>query len=245
MRLLHEIYSTFGLTYRLELSTRPEANTIGSDEEWEMATAGLKGALDQMGREYRINEGDGAFYGPKIDFHIRDAINRSWQCGTIQLDMALPERFDLEYTAQDGSRKRPVMIHRAIFGSIERFLGILIEHYAGKFPLWLSPLQIRILTVADRHEPYAQQLAEKFKQKGFQCEVDSAQESVSKKVRNAQLAQVNYILTVGDQEVEHQTANLRTRDNVVHGEIQIADFLGRIEEERKQRMLTSPYGSQV
>jgi threonyl-tRNA synthetase len=241
--LAHEIYSTFGLTYRLELSTRPEANTIGSDEEWEVATAGLKGALDQMQREYRINEGDGAFYGPKIDFHIRDAINRSWQCGTIQLDMALPERFDLEYTAPDGTRKRPVMIHRAIFGSIERFLGILIEHYAGKFPLWLSPLQIRLLTVADRHEPYAQQLAEKFKQLGFHVEVDAAQESVSKKVRNAQLAQANYILTIGDQEVEHQTANLRTRDNVVHGEIQLDNFIQIIEKERRERALTSPYAS--
>lgn len=243
--LADEIYSTFGLSYRLELSTRPESNTIGSDEEWEIATAGLKGALDQMKREYRINEGDGAFYGPKIDFHIKDALNRSWQCGTIQLDMALPERFELEYTAQDGSRKRPVMIHRALFGSIERFMGILIEHYAGKFPLWLSPLQIRLLTVADRHEPYAQQLAQKFKNVGFHVEVDSAQESVSKKVRNAQLAQANYILTIGDQEVEHQTANLRTRDNVVHGEIQIEDFLRNIEEERKQRALTSPYASQL
>ena len=242
--LADEIYSIFGLSYRLELSTRPSANTIGSDEEWEVATTGLKGALDQMGREYRINEGDGAFYGPKIDFHIRDALNRSWQCGTIQLDMALPERFDLEYTASDGTRKRPVMIHRALFGSVERFMGILIEHYAGKFPLWLSPLQIRILTVADRHEPYVQQIAQKFRQAGFHVEVDSTQESVSKKVRNAQLAQANYILTVGDQEVEHQTANLRTRDNVVHGEIQIEDFLKIIEEERRQRALTSPYASQ-
>lgn len=242
--LADEIYSTFGLSYRLELSTRPEANTIGSDEEWEIATAGLKGALDQMEREYRINEGDGAFYGPKIDFHIKDALNRSWQCGTIQLDMALPERFELEYTSQDGSRKRPVMIHRALFGSIERFMGILIEHYAGKFPLWLSPLQVRILTVADRHEPYAQQLAQKFKNVGFHVEVDSTQESVSKKVRNAQLAQANYILTIGDQEIEHQTANLRTRDNVVHGEIQIEDFLRKIEEERRQRALSSPYASQ-
>lgn len=243
--LFDQIYSLFGLSYRLELSTRPEANTIGSDEEWEVATAGLKGALDQMGREYRINEGDGAFYGPKIDFHIKDALNRSWQCGTIQLDMALPERFELEYTAQDGTRKRPVMIHRAIFGSIERFLGILIEHFAGKFPLWLSPVQVRILTVADRHEPYAQELAKEFKKRGFHVEVDSTQESVSKKIRNAQLAQVNYIFTTGDQEVEHQTANLRTRDNVVHGEVQIAEFIKIIENERKQRALTSPYASQT
>lgn len=243
--LFDQIYSLFGLSYRLELSTRPEANTIGSDEEWEVATAGLKGALDQMGREYRINEGDGAFYGPKIDFHIKDALNRSWQCGTIQLDMALPERFELEYTAQDGTRKRPVMIHRAIFGSIERFLGILIEHFAGKFPLWLSPVQIRILTVADRHEPYAQELAKAFKKEGFHVEVDSAQESVSKKIRKAQLDQVNYIFTTGDQEVEHLTANLRTRDNVVHGEININEFINIIKDERKQCALTSPYASQT
>lgn len=241
LSLAEEIYSTFGLSYRLELSTKPSANTIGSDEEWEIATAGLKGALDEMGKEYRINEGDGAFYGPKIDFHIRDAINRSWQCGTIQLDMALPEKFDLEYTASDGSKKRPVMIHRALFGSIERFLGILIEHYVGKFPLWLSPLQIRLLTVADRHESFAGQLAKRFKEAGFHAEVDSSGESVSKKVRNAQLAQANYILTIGDQEVEHQTINLRTRDNVVHGEIQVDAFLEAIEGERKSRAQTSPF----
>lgn len=245
LALAHEIYSTFGLTYRLELSTRPSTNTIGTDEEWEIATAGLQGALDHTGYTYRINEGDGAFYGPKIDFHIRDAINRNWQCGTIQLDMALPERFHLEYTAQDGSHQRPIMIHRAIFGSIERFLGILIEHFAGKFPLWLSPLQIRILTVADRHVPYAEQLAQHFRDHHFHVEVDNSHESVSKKVRNAQLAQANYILTIGDQEVEHQTANLRTRDNVVHGEIQIENFLKKLEEERKDRALTSPYASQT
>ena len=139
----------------LELSTKPEKNTIGTDEEWEIATAGLKGALDQIGTHYSINEGDGAFYGPKIDFHIRDAINRSWQCGTIQLDMALPEKFELEYTAQDGLDKRPCHDPPRFFGSIERFMGILIEHFVGKFPLWLSPLQVRILTVADRHEPFA------------------------------------------------------------------------------------------
>jgi threonyl-tRNA synthetase len=243
LALADEIYSTFGLSYRLELSTRPEKNTIGTDQEWEIATAGLKGALDEMGKEYRINEGDGAFYGPKIDFHIRDAINRSWQCGTIQLDMALPEKFELEYTSTDGSRQRPVMIHRAIFGSIERFFGILIEHYVGKFPLWLSPSQIRLITVADRHEPYAKELAQRFKNAGFHVDVDSTQESVSKKVRNAQLSQYNYILTIGDQEVEHKTANLRTRDNVVHGEIQIDDFMQKLEKERQQRQSTSPYAS--
>lgn len=244
LALADEIYTTFGLTYRLELSTKPDKNTIGTDEEWEIATKGLKGALDQTGRQYRINEGDGAFYGPKIDFHIKDAINRSWQCGTIQLDMALPEKFELEYTAQDGTRQRPVMIHRALFGSIERFMGILIEHYVGKFPLWLSPQQVRIIIVADRHLPYAEEVYRQLKQAKFHVDIDDSHESVSKKVRNAQLSQVNYILTIGDQEMEHHTINLRTRDNVVHGEVQLADFLRKIEEERQQRALTSPYSSQ-
>lgn len=242
LNLAHELYSTFGLTYHLELSTKPEKDTIGTDEEWELATKGLKGALDKSGYQYRINEGDGAFYGPKIDFHIRDAINRTWQCGTIQLDMALPERFELEYTAQDGSRKRPVMLHRAIFGSIERFFGILIEHFAGKFPLWLSPLQIRIITVADRHLEYAQELVQKFRNEEFHCEVDSSHESVSKKIRNAQLTQINYILTVGDNEFEHRTVNLRTRDNVVHGEVQVEEFIKTIKNEKFERKLESSFG---
>lgn len=236
-----KVYSAFGLTYRLELSTKPDKNTIGTDEEWEQATTGLRGALDKWGHDYRIMEGEGAFYGPKIDFHILDAIKRTWQCGTIQLDMSLPEKFELEYTAQDGSRKRPVMIHRAIFGSIERFFGILIEHFSGKFPLWLSPLQLRILTVADRHEDYAKKLAQQIKKAGFHCDVDSTGESVSKKVRNAQLTQINYILTVGDKEVENNTINLRTRDNVVHGEMEVEPFLQTIKEEKETRSLVSPY----
>lgn len=244
LNLADEIYSSFGLSYHLELSTRPEKNTIGTDEEWEVATVGLKGALDQTGREYRINEGDGAFYGPKIDFHIRDAINRTWQCGTIQLDMALPDKFGLEYTAEDGTRKRPVMIHRAIFGSIERFLGILIEHFSGRFPLWLSPLQVRLINVADRHIPYAQEVLIKLKAAGLHADLDDASESVSKKVRNAQLAQANYILTIGDKETESQTANLRTRDNVVHGEVEVEAFIQKIDQERKSRSLASPYFSQ-
>lgn len=243
LNLAEEIYSAFGLTYRLELSTKPEKNTIGSDEEWAIATEGLKGALDRTGKEYRINEGDGAFYGPKIDFHIKDAINRTWQCGTIQLDMALPEKFELEYTADDGTRKRPVMIHRAIFGSVERFLGILIEHYSGKFPLWLSPHQVRIINVADRHAPYAKEVAANLKGKGFHVDVDDTSESVSKKVRNAQLAQINYILTVGDKEMENKTINVRTRDNVVHGEVSLDDFINKIEQERKDRSETSPFSS--
>lgn len=241
--LIEEIYGTFGLPYRLELSTRPE-KSIGSDEEWELATRGLKEALDEWGQPYRINEGDGAFYGPKIDIHIRDALNRSWQCGTVQLDMSLPEKFQLEYMDSDGQHKRPVMLHRALFGSIERFLGILIEHFVGKFPLWISPLPVRIITVADRHREYAHQLAARIQKAGFICDVDDSNESVNKKIRTAQLMQINYMLTVGDKEVENGTAALRTRDNVVHGEIQIDDFLRSLAIEQADRSLTSPY-SQV
>lgn len=241
LQLFDKFYSAFGLSYHMELSTRPDKNTIGSDEEWETATKGLKGALDKWGHDYLINEGDGAFYGPKIDFHIRDAINRTWQCGTIQLDMALPQRFELEYTGADGERHRPVMVHRAIFGSIERFLGILVEHYAGKFPMWLSPLQVRVLTVADRHEPYAHEVIQTLKNKRFKVDLDDSNESVSKKVRNAQLSQINYILTIGDKEVEHRTISLRTRDNVVHGEVDLEAFIIEIGQEKETRSQHSPF----
>ena len=244
LRLADQIYMAFGLPYRLELSTRPEkSKTIGSDEEWENATNGLKGALDDWGHSYRINEGDGAFYGPKIDIHIRDALGRNWQCGTVQLDMALPEKFDLYFVDSDGAHKRPVMLHRALFGSIERFFGILVEHFSGKFPLWLSPYQIRILPVADRHIPYARELAQRFIEKGFVCDVDEMSESVGKKVRNAQLLKTNYMLTVGDREIENKNAALRTRDNVVHGEVDISDFLARVMIERDTRALMSPYST--
>ena len=244
LKLADMIYMTFGLPYKLELSTRPEkSKTIGSDEEWENATNGLKGALDDWGHPYRINEGDGAFYGPKIDIHIRDAIGRHWQCGTVQLDMSLPQKFELEYVDNDGSHKRPVMLHRALFGSIERFFGILVEHFSGKFPFWLSPYQVRILTVADRHIPYAQELAKKIRAKGYVCDIDDTSESVGKKVRTAQLLKTNYMLTIGDKEVENKTAALRTRDNVVHGEIDISDFLAKVEKECDTRALMSPYST--
>jgi len=241
LELADLIYSTFGLEYRLELSTRPASGTIGSDEEWEVATKGLKDALDASGRKYRVNEGDGAFYGPKIDFHIKDALGRTWQCGTVQLDMALPERFDLDYTTSEGTKKRPVMIHRALFGSIERFFGILIEHFAGKFPFWISPRQIRLLTVADRHSDYAKALKQRFFKEGFAVELDDSSESVGKKVRSAQLDQVNYILTIGDKEVENKTVALRTRDNVVHGELDVNSFIETLKNERETRMMNSPY----
>nr|NGX54434.1 Threonine--tRNA ligase 2 [Chlamydiota bacterium] len=232
IKLVEEIYSTFGLTFELELSTRPEKETIGSDEEWEYTTAALKNALDRTGESYQINEGEGAFYGPKIDVHIRDALGRKWQCSTIQLDMSLPERFNLTYVAKDGTRQRPIMIHRVIYGSIERFLGILIEHFAGKFPLWLSPRQIRLIPIADRHVDYAHAVAKKLQAHHFRCEIDDSHESVSKKIRAAQLMQVNYMLTLGDRELESQTLSVRTRNNKVSGEIKLDNFIQDIEKER-------------
>lgn len=242
IKLADTLYSTFGLTYFFELSTRPEkSKTIGSDEEWELATSSLKQALDESGRVYNINEGDGAFYGPKIDVHIKDALGRTWQCGTIQLDMSLPEKFDLAYMDATGVEKRPVMIHRALFGSIERFFGIIIEHFAGKFPVWISPLPVRLIPVADRHVEYAKTVRDMVKKAGFICDIDSSGESVSKKVRNAQLQQINYMLTVGDKEMENATINLRTRDNVVHGELKVEKFVENISVERQEKALVSPF----
>ena len=240
LHLVKEIYETFGLHYTFELSTRPE-KSMGSDEDWKMTTAGLQEALDEWGSDYKINEGDGAFYGPKIDLHVHDAIGRRWQCGTIQLDMSLPEKFKLEYKDSDGEYKRPIMIHRAIFGSIERFLGILIEHFAGKFPFWMSPLPIRVIPVAEAHADYARDVVRQIRDAGFLCDCDESPESLGKRVRNAQLLKINYMLTVGDKEVQNKSIALRTRDNVVHGEINLEDFLKKCTIEYKERKLTSPY----
>jgi threonyl-tRNA synthetase len=240
LSLVKETYGTFGLSYRFELSTRPE-KSMGTDEDWEIATRGLKEALDESGAAYRINEGDGAFYGPKIDIHIQDALGRSWQCGTIQLDMTLPEKFNLEYMDSDGTAKRPVMFHIAVFGSVERFFGILIEHFVGKFPLWISPRQVRIITIADRHKEYALQVQTEIKNAGFLCEVDDTSESVAKKIRNAQLSQVNYMVTVGDQEVTNNKISLRTRNNVVLGEMALSEFLKTMAQERDEKALSSPF----
>lgn len=240
LSILDEIYTTFGLKYELALSTKPESNTIGSDEYWEISTESLRNALDKRGVPYTINEGDGAFYGPKIDIRLLDALGRAWQCGTIQLDMALPERFDLEYTTQDGTKARPVMAHRALLGSIERFLGSLIEFYAGKFPFWLSPRQVALLPVADRHLEYAQALKKELVSCGFETEIYDSHESVSKKVREAQLLQFNYILTVGDQEVDGNTVSVRTRDNVVHGQMEKNALINLLIEEEKTKALCSP-----
>jgi threonyl-tRNA synthetase len=245
LNLVEEIYSTFGLSYHLELSTRPEKDTIGGDEQWEHATHALQRALERSGKHFQLRPGEGAFYGPKIDLHIRDALGRTWQCGTIQLDMALPERFDLEYIDNCGNRPRPIMIHRALYGSIERFLGILIEHFAGKFPLWLSPRQVRLIPVADRHLSYAQEIQNRLQDAQFHCEIDSSHESVSKKIRLAQIEQANYMLTIGDNEVAHHTIALRSRDNVVHGEMGFEEFLEKIIKERKEYSLNSPWGSET
>jgi len=238
--LADKIYETFGLPYRLELSTRPE-KSIGTDQDWKIATEGLKHALDDWGHSYRINEGDGAFYGPKIDIHIRDVLGRFWQCGTIQLDFSLPEKFSLEYVENDGTHKRPVMLHRALFGSIERFFGILIEHFYGRFPLWLSPYQIRILCVADRHRDAAELFAKPLRKAGFIVDIDDSNESVGKKVRVAQLLKTNYMLTIGDKEAETNRAALRTRDGVLHGEVDSIDFLDKVVKERDTLALMSPY----
>ena len=234
IKLIDRMYSTFGLTYHMELSTRPE-KSIGSDEQWEAETEGLRSALEDTGREYVINEGDGAFYGPKIDFHIKDCLGRTWQCGTIQLDMSLPERFELTYEGKDNQKHRPVMIHRVIFGSIERFLGILIEHYAGKFPLWMNPLQVRVLTVADRLNDYAEEVVSKLRSEGIRSEVDSRSESVSKKVREAQLEKINYILVVGEKELENNKVNVRTRDNEVLGEKDLSGFVEDLKQEISEK----------
>lgn len=240
LHLVDEIYSTFGLTYELALSTRPESHTIGSDEEWQSCTTALENALKTFGKPFKIQPGDGAFYGPKIDLSIHDALGRSWQCGTLQLDRALPERFDLQFTNSEGKEERPILLHRAIMGSLERFMGSLIEFYAGKFPLWLSPSQIKILSVADRHAPYAHEIAKMLSDRGFEVEVDGSSESVSKKVRTAQLEQFNYILTVGDKEVESSTVNVRTRDNEVHGEMQLEPFTAILSREIREKRLLSP-----
>ena len=237
LNLVEKIYGTFGLVHRFELSTRPE-QSIGTDEDWELTTRGLQEALDESGFEYRINEGDGAFYGPKIDIHIRDALGRSWQCGTVQLDMSLPEKFALEYVDKDGGHKRPIMIHRAIFGSVERFFGILIEHFAGKFPLWISPLPIRLIPVADRHIPYAQEIAASIRKADFICDIDESHESVSKKIREAQLQQINYMITIGDREEEQKTLSIRRRDQTLINDVKLSAFLEALREEFDAKSLT-------
>ena len=232
MKLIDTVYSIFGFVYTVELSTRPE-DSMGSDEEWELAENSLKKALESQGVTYKINEGDGAFYGPKIDFHIKDCLGREWQCGTIQLDFQMPERFDLTYIGEDGEKHRPVMLHRVIFGSIERFIGILIEHYAGAFPVWLAPVQVKILPIADAHIEYAKKLQEEFSKKGIRVELDDREEKIGYKIREAQLEKVPYMAIVGDKEIEANAIGLRSRKDGDLGQISIKDFEKKIDEEVK------------
>lgn len=224
VHLIDEVYSNFGFKYHVELSTRPE-NSIGSDEDWEMATNGLKNALDDLKLPYIVNEGDGAFYGPKIDFHLEDSIGRTWQCGTIQLDFQLPQRFEAEYIGKDGNKHRPIMIHRVVFGSIERFLGILIEHFAGKFPLWLSPVQVKILPISDKYINYAKEIESILKKEGLRCEVDEKTEKIGYKIRTAQLEKMPYMLIIGEKERKTNLVSARKRDDGDLGNMSIEQFL--------------------
>jgi len=224
LQFAERIYSTFGLGFHLELSTRPE-KSIGTDEQWQVATEGLKAALKSYGHEYKINEGDGAFYGPKIDIHIEDALGRAWQCGTIQLDMSLPERFDLHYIGKNNEKSRPTMIHRVIYGSIERFFGILVEHFAGKFPLWLAPVQIILLPINDGLIPYAEKIRKRFQEADLRVETDKRTESLNKKVRDAQINKIPLIVTIGTKEREAGTLSVRTPDGKVAYGIKEKEFI--------------------
>jgi threonyl-tRNA synthetase len=232
--LFDTVYSTFGLSYHAELSTKPE-KAMGSDEVWELTTNALREALDERGMEYRINEGDGAFYGPKIDFHLRDSLGRTWQCGTIQLDMQMPEKFDLTYVGEDGQKHRPVMIHRVAFGSMERFIGILIEHYAGAFPTWLAPVQVKILPITDRQVEYARKLAAAMFDDEIRVEVDDRSEKIGYKIREAQLEKVPYTLVVGDKEVESESVAVRKRGQGDLGAQSSTEFIANLLQEIKDK----------
>ena len=228
-------YNVFGFKYNVELSTKPE-NSMGSDEDWELATDGLREALESKGIKYRINEGDGAFYGPKIDFHLQDCIGRTWQCGTIQLDFQMPERFDLNYIGADGEKHRPVMIHRTIFGSIERFIGILTEQYAGAFPLWLAPVQVKVLPISEKQKEYAQKIKDRLEELNIRAEVDLRSEKVGYKIREAQLLKIPYMLVVGDKEMETETVSVRDRKEGDKGTMQFEHFLAHIINEIDKRI---------
>lgn len=227
MRLIDEVYSKFGFPYEIELSTRPE-NSIGSDEEWELAINSLKAAVEGAGKSYVINEGDGAFYGPKLDFHLKDSIGRTWQCGTIQLDFQLPQRFELEYIGEDGEKHRPIMLHRVVFGSIDRFMGILIEHYAGKFPVWLAPVQVKILPVSDKYTDYANEIAQELRKDKIRVEVDDRDEKLGYKIREARMDKVPYMIIVGEKEKNNKSISVRQRDGEPDkqemGEMQLEEF---------------------
>ena len=236
VRIIDKVYKQFGFKYHVELSTRPE-DSMGSDEDWENATNGLVHALEAIGLPYVVNEGDGAFYGPKIDFHLEDSIGRTWQCGTIQLDFQLPQRFEAEYTGEDGQKHRPIMIHRVVFGSIERFIGILIEHYAGKFPVWLSPVQVKILPVSDKSMDYAKEVEKVLRDKGLRVETDARNEKIGYKIREAQLEKLPYMLIIGDKEKEEGTVSVRMREKGDIGAMSLSDFAAKVKKENDEKII--------
>ena len=234
VRLFDEVYSLFGLPYEIELSTMPDDH-MGDEKDWEFAQETLKEAITEMGKSYVINEGDGAFYGPKLDFHLQDSLGRTWQCGTIQLDMQLPERFELEYTGADGEKHRPVMIHRVVFGSIERFIGVITEHFAGAFPVWLSPVQVKVMPITDRAADYAKSVAAKLDAAKVRVETDLRNEKIGYKIREAQMQKIPYMLVVGDKEAEAGTVSVRTRAGVDLGAMPLDEFMAKIGEEISTR----------
>ncbi len=230
VRLFDEVYSVFGLTYQIEVSTMPEDH-IGDEKDWDFATETLKKAIEAMGKTYVINEGDGAFYGPKLDFHLADSLGRTWQCGTIQLDMQMPERFELEYVGEDGQKHRPVMIHRVVLGSIERFIGVITEHFAGAFPAWLNPVQVKVLTVTDRADDYAKDIAKALDDQGFRPETDLRNEKIGKKIREATLEKIPYMLVVGDRDIENKTVSVRHRSGEDLGAMTLDQFAALLKAE--------------
>ena len=234
--LINDVYSLLGFKYHVELSTRPE-DSMGSDEDWEIATEGLRSALDELGLPYVVNEGDGAFYGPKIDFHLEDSIGRTWQCGTIQLDFQLPQRFELEYMGADGEKHRPIMIHRVLFGSVERFIGILIEHFAGAFPTWLAPVQVKVLPISDKFIDYADSVAAKLNDAGIRTEIDTRSEKIGYKIRSAQMEKIPYMLVVGQKEEEEGVVSVRSRFAGDEGQKELGQFMEAIQEEIASKVI--------
>lgn len=236
VRLIDGVYNTFGFEYHIELSTRPE-DSMGAQEDWDIATDALRDAITELGYDFEVNEGDGAFYGPKLDFHLKDCLGRTWQCGTIQLDFQLPERFELEYVGADGAKHRPIMIHRVVFGSIERFIGILTEHFAGAFPTWLAPVQVKLLPIADRHYDYLKAVENKLEERGIRCEIDDRSEKIGFKIRSAQMEKIPYMLVAGDKDVENGTVSVRSRKEGEQGAMSVDEFADMIEKEIKSKAL--------
>ena len=236
VKLIDKVYNTFGFEYHIELSTKPE-DSMGSEEDWEIATDALRDAVTELGYDFEVNEGDGAFYGPKLDFHLTDCLGRTWQCGTIQLDFQLPERFELEYVGADGAKHRPIMIHRVVFGSIERFIGILTEHFAGAFPTWLAPVQVKLLPIADRHLDYLNAIKDRLEKRGIRCEIDDISEKIGFKIRLAQLEKVPYMLVAGDKDIENSTVSVRSRKDGEQGACSVDEFIQKIEKEIETKSL--------